>query len=74
LPWETEKNLHRLAAQWSEAIGRAIDDLAGQAQRFIREELDTIERLVAAAKDQRPEIEEALASLDGVNQTNGGAE
>jgi len=74
LPWEVEKNLHRLSNQWSVAIGRAIDDLAGQAQRFIREELDTIERLVAAARNQRPEIEEALASLDGVNQTNGGAE
>jgi len=64
LPWEIEKNLHRLAAQWSTAIGKSVDDLADQAQRFIQEEMATIEGLVAKAQDQRPAIEQALATLD----------
>jgi hypothetical protein len=64
LPWEVDKNLHRLAGQWSEAIGRSVDDLARQAQDFIEEELTTVEGLVAKAEDQRPAIAQGLATLD----------
>jgi GTP-binding protein EngB required for normal cell division len=63
LPWEAEKNLHRLAGQWSEAIGRSVDDLARQAQHFIKEELTTVEGLVAQAEDRRPAVEQGLATL-----------
>jgi hypothetical protein len=51
LPWEVEKNLHRLTGQWSDSIGRTVDDLARQAEDFVREELDTVEGLVAKAQD-----------------------
>lgn len=64
LPWEVDKNLHRLAGQWSEAIGRSVDDLARQAQDFIEEELTTVEGLVVNAEDQRPAIAQGLATLD----------
>jgi GTP-binding protein EngB required for normal cell division len=66
LPWEVEKNLHRLTGQWSESIGRTVDDLARQAEDFVREELDTVEGLVAKAQDQRSAIEQAVEML---NQT-----
>jgi methyl-accepting chemotaxis protein len=71
LPWEIEKNLHRLAAQWSTAIGKSVDDLAEQAQRFIQEEMTTIEGLVAKAQDQRPAIEQAMATLDSLSSQIG---
>jgi len=64
LPWEVEKNLHRLTGQWSESIGRTVDDLARQAEDFVREELDTVEGLVAKAQDQRVAIEQAMNLLD----------
>ena len=64
LPWEVEKNLHRLTGQWSESIGRTVDDLARQAEDFVREELDTVEGLVAAAQDQRAAVEQAMDLLD----------
>jgi len=64
LPWEVEKNLHRLAGQWSDAITGTVDDMATQAQDFIQEELDTIEALVAKAQDQQPAIAEAIDLLD----------
>jgi len=64
LPWEIEKNLHRLTGQWSDSIGRAVDDLARQAEDFVREELDTVEGLTATAQDQRPAIERAIRILD----------
>lgn len=66
LPWEVEKNLHRLAGQWSQAIAASIDGLARQAQDFIREELATVEGLVAEAEDRRPAIEQGLATLEGL--------
>jgi len=65
ISWEVEKNLHRLAGQWSLTIGESIDGLAQHAQQFMREELVTIERLIAQAQDQRPAIETALQALDG---------
>src|SRR5574341_197740 len=66
IPWEADKNLHRLAAQWSQAIAASIDGLARQAQEFMRQELATIEGLVSTAQDQRPAIEEALVTLNGL--------
>jgi GTP-binding protein EngB required for normal cell division len=66
LPWEVDKNLHRIAAQWSQAIAASIDGLARQAQDFMREELATIEGLISNAQDQRAAIEQALAALDGL--------
>jgi GTP-binding protein EngB required for normal cell division len=64
LPWEVEKNLYRLASQWSEAIQRSIDDLAQQAEGFITDELATIENLLRQAPDRRAEIEKSLADLE----------
>ncbi len=64
LPWETEKNLSRLAAQWAETSNRSVDDLAGQAAAFIRDELHTIEQLLAKAEDRREELENAAAETD----------
>jgi GTP-binding protein EngB required for normal cell division len=69
LPWEVEKNLHRLAGQWAEAIGRPVDDLARQAQHFIQEELTTVEGLAAQAEDRRPAVEQGLAALRRLEAT-----
>ena len=69
IPWEAEKNLSRLAGQWAEAVNASIDDLAGQAVRFMEEELATIERLVSQAADRGPAIEEALATLAALERS-----
>lgn len=63
IPWEVEKNLSRLAAQWADAVNASIDDLARQAMAFLADELLTIEGLVADPEDRRPEIEKALDIL-----------
>jgi len=68
IPWEVDKNLHRLAAQWSLAIAASIDGLSQQGQEFMRQELATIEGLGSMAQDQRPPIEEALSALEGLEQ------
>ena len=66
LPWEVEKNLCRLAAQWTAAIGRCVDNVAGQAQEFIQRELATVEDLLAKAPDRRAAVEKALAEIEAL--------
>lgn len=69
LPWEVEKNLYRLASQWSEAITRTMDDLAQQVETFMENELMTIEKLLNHAPDRRAEIEGAIAILEEMERS-----
>ncbi len=69
IPWETEKNLSRVAAQWADAVGKTIDGIADDGVRFLERELATIERMVDAAREPafRAEgIRDALAELSAV--------
>jgi GTP-binding protein EngB required for normal cell division len=71
IPWEAEKNLSRLAAQWAGAVNDSIDDLSRQALGFIRDELATVERLAeGAGGDRREEIRRALAELDALESAS----
>ncbi|NLH51181.1 MAG: hypothetical protein GX444_21615 [Myxococcales bacterium] len=63
IPWEVEKNLSRLSAQWAGATNRCIDDLAKQAMEFIRHELAVIERLVGDLPAQGKNVQDALREL-----------
>jgi GTP-binding protein EngB required for normal cell division len=64
LPWEIEKNLHRVAGQWADAVARAVEALTAQAQAFLGHELGTIAELVREVDDRRPAFLEVLARLD----------
>lgn len=66
IPWESEKNLSRLANQWAEAANACIDRLVSQALDFMRKELATLESLTATTEDRRADIQEALKSLDSL--------
>ncbi|NWG13831.1 MAG: hypothetical protein HXY20_09885, partial [Acidobacteria bacterium] len=63
IPWEVEKNLSRLSAQWADASNLCLDDLARQAQEFIRNELAVVSRLVIETRDRSPEIRAALDAI-----------
>jgi GTP-binding protein EngB required for normal cell division len=63
IPWEAEKNLSRVAAQWADAIGGVIDMLSREASEFLDRELTTIEGLVGATGSRTGEIRGALADL-----------
>ncbi|MCX7825041.1 MAG: dynamin family protein [Verrucomicrobiae bacterium] len=64
VPWQTQVNLYRAAAQWTEAVAASIDDVARQAREFILNELATVETMVASTEDRRREILAALAELE----------
>jgi hypothetical protein len=66
IPWEAEKNLSRLAAQWADAVNASIDDLARRSMAFLADELATIEGLVDNAEDRRPDFQKALDLLDSL--------
>ncbi|RPI78922.1 MAG: hypothetical protein EHM45_04835 [Desulfobacteraceae bacterium] len=61
LPWEVEKNLYRLASQWSGAIFRSIENLSAQAKVFMENELNTVENLLEKADDNRAWIEKNIS-------------
>ncbi|MGE5248482.1 MAG: dynamin family protein [Verrucomicrobiota bacterium] len=69
IPWETEKNLSRVAAQWADAVGKAIDGIAGDGVRFLEQELATVEGMVGASGEpafRAGGIRDALAELSAV--------
>lgn len=65
VPWEVEKNLSRVAAQWADAVGASIDGLFRDATAFLEREVETIAGLVgeADAGNRREEIRAALTEF-----------
>jgi hypothetical protein len=64
LPWEAEKNLSRVAAQWADAVGGVIDGLVRDASGFLDRELSTIEGLVGASDSAGARAEEIRVALE----------
>jgi GTP-binding protein EngB required for normal cell division len=63
LPWEAEKNLTRLAAQWAERINGKIMELESQAAALIRGEIATVQALLAQQPDKVLALEAARGEL-----------
>ena len=51
LPFEVEKNLSRLTSQWTERINAVILNMGKQADRFVIEQVQTIESLLLRTTD-----------------------
>jgi len=64
IPWEVEKNLSRVAAQWADAVGGVIDMLSREAAEFLDRELSTIEGLVGAPGSAGTRAEEIRLALE----------
>ena len=76
VPWETEKQLSRLANQWAETMKASLESLASKASAFMREELAALESMATSSEDRLTEIQTSLRSLDAMssakkNQTRG---
>jgi GTP-binding protein EngB required for normal cell division len=63
IPWEVEKNLTRLAADWSEAVNMAVADLRSQAAAWIDTELATLEHLLSRRTAEAAVFRDALSRL-----------
>jgi GTP-binding protein EngB required for normal cell division len=64
MPWEIEKNLRRLAGDWTEAVERAVDDLRGQAVAWVDGELATLDRMLGQRPAEAQAFREALGRLE----------
>ena len=61
--WEVEKNLSRLAWQWTEVVDARIQELKQQAEAYVMTETKTIENLLARQSSQIPQFEQARNEL-----------
>ena len=68
IPWEAEKNLSRLSAQWNETISFSIDAIAQQTIDFILNEINTIENIIVKASDNRKGIEIAISEIGSIKE------
>lgn len=61
---EVETNIARLAAQWEERINRSIEDLKKQSIKYVKDELATIDSLLASTYGESEEIKNIINDLD----------
>jgi GTP-binding protein EngB required for normal cell division len=62
--WEVEKNLSRLASQWTEGINAAIFSMMRQAERSVKEQLLTVEHLLTRTRSEAGAIRSALDDVE----------
>lgn len=72
LPWEVEKNLTRLAWQWTEAARASIASASTQAEQFMSQEISVVAGLAAGSENQVERAQAALAKLDRLEMEAGG--
>lgn len=70
IPRLVEVQLSRLAYQWEVKINRTIEEMRGQAIRYVSEELETIDLLLSRTGGQVEEIRRAMDELVGLEQAN----
>ncbi len=64
VPWEVEKNLRRLAGDWTEAVEQAVDDLRYHAAAWVDAELVTLDRMLGQRPTEATAFREALGRLE----------
>lgn len=64
IPYETEKNLSRLASQWTDGINSAILKMQQDAEKNLREQTLTIESLLSRTQSESEGIRESLAEAE----------
>jgi GTP-binding protein EngB required for normal cell division len=66
IPREVEVNLSRLASQWAERINKAIEGMRRQTEKYVKDELITIESLLVNAGGQTDEIRATREELQNL--------
>ena len=66
IPREVEVNLARLASQWAERINKAIEGMRRQTEKYVKDELATIESLLLNAGGQTDEIRATMDELQNL--------
>jgi GTP-binding protein EngB required for normal cell division len=64
IPYETEKNLSRLASQWTDGINGAILKMQRDAGRRVHEQILTIESLLSSTGSNSQSIRASLSEME----------
>jgi hypothetical protein len=64
VPWEIEKNLSRLATQWSDGVNAAIRNIQVEAEKSVKDQISTVESLLSQAPSESEGIKSALEEID----------
>lgn len=64
LPYEVEKNLSRLASQWTDRINAAVMEMGKQAERHAQLQIASIEEILRRSRSNTHEVERDLVLLD----------
>jgi GTP-binding protein EngB required for normal cell division len=64
--YEVEKNLSRLAADWRNRINVAIEELRARTERYARDELTTLEQMLARTSSNETQLRQAIRELEVV--------
>jgi GTP-binding protein EngB required for normal cell division len=64
IPYETEKNLSRLASQWTDGVNGAILKMQRAAERSVREQILTIESLLSGRGSDSESIRASLSEVE----------
>jgi hypothetical protein len=66
IPYEIEKNLSRLASQWTEKINAAILQMQREAERHVRNQLLTVESLLSRTQSEAEGIKMSLSEVESL--------
>jgi hypothetical protein len=64
IPWEVEKNLVRLASDWTSATDSAIANLRKQAEAWADNEVTTLSKLLTQRQDESPSFSKAISQIE----------
>lgn len=64
VPWEVDKNLHRLNSDWHEAVEVAVNNLKEQAMAWVHAEISTLIQVLDRQSDEAPEITDGIHRLE----------
>lgn len=67
IPYEIEKNLSRLASQWTEGINASILSMQKEAERSVRYQIATLESLLARTQSEAEAIRSALEEITSLH-------
>jgi hypothetical protein len=67
IPYEIEKNLSRLASQWTDRINTAILRMQREAEKSVRDQIATVESLLSRTESEAEDIRSALEKIDSLS-------
>jgi hypothetical protein len=63
IPYEIEKNLSRLASQWTDGINAAIFGMQRESAKRVRDQIETVESLLSRTQSEAVGIRHAIEEL-----------